>query len=144
MIWTFFRAKTCWRLVVIKLSRWATKTMMLWMLWVYTEWFRTGVQTLNRTLGMLHWTIWGGEPGVQEASLRRYGSKLVYYITIYFLFTLVTVTCKYSTLTQLTYHFASYNSCSIWWPPTSVQTWHRRTWFCRTLTNILDVFWIIS
>ena len=52
------------------------------------------------------------EPGVHEASLRRYGSKLVCYITVYFLFTLVTVTCKYSTLTQLTYHFASYNSCS--------------------------------
>ena len=51
-------------------------------------------------------------PGVHEASLRRYGSKLVYYITVYFLYTLLTVTCKYSTLTQLTYHFASYNSCS--------------------------------
>ena len=25
---------------------------------------------------MLHWTIWGKEPGVHEASLRRYGSKL--------------------------------------------------------------------
>ena len=50
---------------------------------------------------MLHWTIWGREPGVHEASLRKYGSKLVYHITVYFLFTLVTVTCKYSTLTQL-------------------------------------------
>ena len=41
----------------------------------------------------------------------RYGSKLVYHI-VYFLFTLATVSCKYSTLTQLAYHFASYNSCS--------------------------------
>ena len=31
---------------------------------------------------------------VHEASVRRYGSKLVYHITVYFLFTLVTVTCK--------------------------------------------------
>ena len=75
-------------------------------------------------------------------SLRRYGSKLVYHITIYFLFTLVSVTCKYSTLTQLTYHFASYNSCSNWRPPTSMQPWHRRTRFCRTLTNIPGAFWI--
>ena len=52
---------------------------------------------------MFHWPIWGREPGVHEASLRRYGSKLVYNITVYFLFTLVTVTYKYSTLTQLTY-----------------------------------------
>ena len=65
---------------------------------------------------MFHWTIWGREPGVHEASLRRYGSTLVYHITVYFLFTLVTVTCKYSTLTQLTYHFSSYNSCSNWRP----------------------------
>ena len=85
---------------------------------------------------MLHWTIWGREPGVHEASLRRYGSKFVYHITVYFLFTLVTVTCKYSTLTQLTYHFAS------WRPPTSMQAWHRRIRFCRTLTNIPGVFWI--
>ena len=33
---------------------------------------------------MLHWTIWGREPGVHEASLRRYGSKLVYHITLSF------------------------------------------------------------
>ena len=33
---------------------------------------------------MLHWTIGGREPGVHEASLRRYGSKLVYHITVYF------------------------------------------------------------
>ena len=39
---------------------------------------------------MLHWTIWGREPGVHEASLRRYGSKLDYHITVYFLFILVT------------------------------------------------------
>ena len=77
---------------------------------------------------MLHWTIWGREPGVHEASLRRYGSKLVYHITVYVLFTLVTVTCKYSVLTQLTYHFASYNSCSNWRPPT---TMHRHTRLCR-------------
>ena len=93
---------------------------------------------------MVHWTIWGREPGVDEASLRRYGSKLVYHSTVYFLFTLVTVTCKYSTLTLLTYHFANYNSCSNWRPPTSMQTGHARTRFCRTLTNIPDVFWIIS
>ena len=73
------------------------------------------------------------EPGVHEASLRKYGSKLVYHIIVYFLFTLVTVTCKYSTLTQLTYNFASCNSCSNWRPPTLMQPWHRRTWFCRTL-----------
>ena len=91
---------------------------------------------------MLHWTIWGREPGVHEASLRRYGRKLVYHITVYFLFTLVTVTCKYSTLTQLTYHFAFYSSCSNWRPPTSIQVWHRRTIFYRTLTNIPGVFWI--
>ena len=35
-----------------------------------------------------------GEPGVHEASLRKYGSKLVYHITVYFLFTLVTVDFK--------------------------------------------------
>ena len=94
---------------------------------------------------MLHWTIWDREPGVHEASLRRYGSKLVYHITVYNLFTLVTVTCKYSTLTQLTYHFASYNSCSNWRPPTSMQTWHQRTRFCRTLTNIAVCFeWLAS
>ena len=91
---------------------------------------------------MLHWTIWGREPGVHEASLRRYGSKLVYHIAVCFLFTLVTVTCKYSTLTRLTYHFAYYNSCSNWRPPTSMQTWHRLTRFCRTLTNIPGVVWI--
>ena len=91
---------------------------------------------------MLHWTIWGREPGFHEASLRRYGSKLVYHITVYFLFTLVTVTCKYSILTQLTYHFASYNSCSNWRPPISMQAWHRRTRFCRFLINIPGVFWI--
>ena len=90
---------------------------------------------------MLHWIIWDREPGVHEASLRRYRSKLVYHITVYF-FTLVTVTCNYSTLTQLTYHFASYNSCSNWRPPISMQAWHRRTRFCRTLTNIPGVFWI--
>ena len=39
---------------------------------------------------------------VHEASLRKYGSKLVYHITVYFLFTLVRGTCKYSTLTQRT------------------------------------------
>ena len=33
---------------------------------------------------MLHWTIWGRESGVHEASLRRYGSELVYHITVYF------------------------------------------------------------
>ena len=88
---------------------------------------------------MLHWTIWGREPGVHEASLRRYGSKLVYHITVYFLFTLGTVTCKYSTFTQLMYLFASYNSCSNWRPPTSMKAWHRRTKFCRTLTNIPGV-----
>ena len=81
---------------------------------------------------MLHWTIWGRESGVHEAILRRYDSKLVYHITVYFLFTLVTVTCKYSTVTQLTYHFASYNSYSNWQAPTSMQTWRRRTRFCRT------------
>ena len=59
-----------------------------------------------------------------------------------FLFTLITVTCQYSTLTQLTYHFASYNSCSNWRPLISMHTWHRRTRLWRTLTNILDVFWI--
>ena len=91
---------------------------------------------------MLHWTIWDREPGVHEASLRRYGSKLVYHITVYFLFALVTVTCEYSTLTQLTYHFASYNSCSNWRPPTTMQAWHRCTRFYRTLTNIPGVFWI--
>ena len=109
---------------------------------LYAEWFRTSVKKLSRTYGMLHWTIWGREPGVHEPSL-RYGSKLVYDI-VYFLFTLVTVTCKYSTLIQLTYHFASYNSWSNWRPPTSMQKWHRRMRFCRTLTNITDVFWIIS
>ena len=36
-------------------------------------------------------------------------------------------------LTQLTYHFTSYNSCSNWQPPTSMQKLHRRTRFCRTL-----------
>ena len=82
---------------------------------------------------MLHWTIWGREPGVHEASLRRYGRKLGYHITVYFLFTLVTVTCKYNTLTQLMYHSASYNSCSNWRPPTSIQAWQWRTRFCRTL-----------
>ena len=91
---------------------------------------------------MLHWTIWGKEPGVHEASLRRYGSKLVYHITVYFLFTLVTVTCKYRILTQLTYHFASYNSSSNWRPPKSMQACHRRARFCRTLTNDPGVFWI--
>ena len=91
---------------------------------------------------MLHWTIWGREPRVHEASLRRYGSKLVYHITVYFLFTLVTVTCKYIRLTQLMYHFASYNSCSNWWPPTAMQAWHRCTRFCCTLTSIPGVFWI--
>ena len=74
---------------------------------------------------------------VDETSLRRYGSKLVYHITLYFIFTLLTVTCKYSILTQLTYHFTSYNSCSNWRPPTSKQAWHRRTRFYRTLTNIV-------
>ena len=72
---------------------------------------------------MLHWTIWGREPRVHEAGLRRYGSKFVYHITVYFSFTLITVTCKYSVLTQLTYHFASYNSCSNCRSPTSMQTW---------------------
>ena len=91
---------------------------------------------------MLHWTIWCREPGFHEASLRRYGSKLVYHITVYFLFTLLTVTCKYSTLTQLTYHFAPYNSCSNWRLLTSMQAWNRRTRFCRTLTNMPGVFWI--
>ena len=86
---------------------------------------------------MLHWTIWGREPGVHEASLRRYESKLVYHITVYFLFALVTVTCKYSILTQ-----AFYNSCSYCQPPTSMQAWHRRTRFCRILTDIPGVFWI--
>ena len=90
---------------------------------------------------MHHWTIWVREPGVHEANLRRYGSKLVYHITVYFLFTLVTVTCKYSTLTHLTSHFASYSSCSTCRPPTSIQAWYRRTRFCRTLTNIPGVFW---
>ena len=33
---------------------------------------------------MLHWTIWGREPGVREASWRRYGSKVVHHITVYF------------------------------------------------------------
>ena len=33
---------------------------------------------------MLHWTIGGREPGVHEVSLRRYGSKLVYHIIVYF------------------------------------------------------------
>ena len=110
----------------------------------YTEWFSNSVQKLNRTYGMLHSTIWGWDPEVHESSLRRYGSKHVYHITVYFLFTLVTVTCKNSIglLTQLTYHFASYNSCSNWLPPTSMQAWHRRTSFCRTLTNIPGVFWI--
>ena len=93
---------------------------------------------------MLHWTILGWEPGIHDASLRTYGNELVCHNTVYFLFTLLTVTCKYSTLTLLTYHFASYNICSDWQPPTSMQTWHRRTRFCRTLTNIPDVFWIIS
>ena len=93
---------------------------------------------------MLHWTIWGTEPEVHEASLRRYGSKLVYHITVYFLFTIVTLTCKYSILTQLTYHFASYNSCSNWRPPTSMQAWHRRTKFCRPMTDVPGVFWITS
>ena len=93
---------------------------------------------------MLHWTIWGREPGVRIASLTRCGSKPVYHIIVYFLFTLVTVTYKYSTLTQLTYHFASYNSCSNWRSPTSMQKWHRRTRFCRTLTNIPGMFLIIS
>ena len=91
---------------------------------------------------MLHWTIWGREPGVHEASIRRHGSKLVYHIVVYFLFTLVTVTCKYSILPHLTYNFASYNSCSNWRPPTSIQAWHRRKRFCRILTNIPGVFWI--
>ena len=90
------------------------------------------MQKLNRTQGMLHWTIWSRELGVHEASLMRYGSKLVYHITVYFLFTLVTITCKYSTLTQLTYHFASYNSCSNWRPSISLQAWHRRSRFCGT------------
>ena len=70
---------------------------------------------------MLHWTIWGREPGVHEASLCRYGSKLVYHITVYFLFTLVTVTCKHSTFTQLTCNFVSYNSCSNWRPANSMK-----------------------
>ena len=93
---------------------------------------------------MLHWTIWSREPGVHETSLRRYGSKLVYHITVYFMFTYVTVSYKYSTLTELTYHFASYNSCSTWRPPTSMQSWHRPRRFCHTLTNIPGVFWIID
>ena len=91
---------------------------------------------------MLHWTIWDREPGVHEGDLRRYGSKLIYHITVYFLFTLVTVTCKNSKLKHLTYHFASYNSCSNWRPPTSMQAWHRRTRFWRTLTSIPGLFWI--
>ena len=108
----------------------------------YIEWFRTRVQKLNRTKGMLHWTIWDREPEVHEASIRRYGSKLVYHITVYFLFRLGRVTYKYSILTQLTYHFASYNSCPNCRPPISMQSWHRRTRFCSTLTNILGEFWI--
>ena len=40
---------------------------------------------------MLHWKFWGKEPGVHGASLRRYGSKLVYHITVYFLFAFFTV-----------------------------------------------------
>ena len=39
---------------------------------------------IKQDIGVLHWTIWGREPGVHEASLRRYGSKLVYHITLYF------------------------------------------------------------
>ena len=93
---------------------------------------------------MLHWTIRGREPGVHEASLRRCGSKHVYHIAVYFLYTLITVTCKCTILTQLTYHFATYNSCSNWRPRTSMQAWHWHTRFCRTLTNIPGVFWIIG
>ena len=89
---------------------------------------------------MTNWTIRGRGLGVHEASVRRYGSKRDYHISVYFLFTLVTVTCKYSIMTQLTYHFASYNSCSNWRLPASMQAWHRRTRFCRTLTNIPGVF----
>ena len=43
---------------------------------------------IKQDIGVLHWTIWGREPGVHEASLMRYDSKLVYHITVYFLFTL--------------------------------------------------------
>ena len=88
---------------------------------------------------MLYSTIWGRKPGIHEANLRRYGSKLVCHITVYFLFALVTVTCKYSTLTYVTYHFASYNHCSNLRPPTSIQAWHRHTRFCLILTNIPGV-----
>ena len=33
---------------------------------------------------MQHRTIWVREPEVHDANLRRYGSKLVYHITVYF------------------------------------------------------------
>ena len=35
---------------------------------------------------MLHWTIWDRKLGVHEASLRRYGSKLIYHITVFFIY----------------------------------------------------------
>ena len=39
-------------------------------------------------------------------------------------------------------HYTGWFRTSV--PPTSMQKWHRRTRFCLTLTNIPDVFWIIS
>ena len=38
--------------------------------------------------------------------------------------------------------FWNLKRCSNWRPPTSMQTWHRRKRFCRTLTTIPGVFWI--
>ena len=52
-----------------------------------------------------------------------------------------TYTCKYNTLTQLMYHFASYSSCSNWQPPTSMQTWHRRTRFWQ-LSLVCYEYWL--
>ena len=89
---------------------------------------------------MLHWTIWGRQLGVREGDIKVNLSITL----VYFLLTLVIDTCKYSKLTQLMYHFTSYSSCSNWRPPTSMQVWHRHTRFCRTLTNIPGVFWILA
>ena len=90
---------------------------------------------------MLHWTIWGREPGVYDASLRRNGSKLVYHITVYFLFTLVSY-LQVQYIDTINVPFCILQQLLKLTPPTSMQTWHRRTIFWRTLTNIPNVFLI--
>ena len=57
------------------------------------------IQQLGKTLFRYSLTSRAKCAGAPSC-LRRYGSKLVYHIAVYFSFTLVTVTCKYSTLTH--------------------------------------------